>query len=527
MAKHHGARSSKASPSLEITLAGIKESRIRNDLRQASHLLAHAERLFPGSAEVLVEIGYVQLSSNRVSEAEATFRQALSLNPNLIEAAVGLIKALMTTGRLPQAENLARDLSIRFPDDLTIGQLLSQILIDQGRLQDAIDLLKKVVTTHPNSVTALNSLAKRLSEIGDFEQSQKVFERAIDQDPTNAFAYLGWVQSRRVQEADRGMINAMEANASSSKLDEKDRIQISFALGKAFDDLGEYETAMNHFRNANLLRDGVSTKKQPYQPELYEQLFRLTCEIFTSETIQRLQTKADHKPTPIFIVGMFRSGTTLVEQILSSHSLVTAGGEIQYWLDISGACFDHNKRSFDFPRAVAMRRPYQDRLRSLGPTTEFVTDKMPGNYRVLGLLRILFPNAKFIHCVRNPIDTCLSIYMTAFNQPPNYASDPKKLVMTYRLYEQFMQHWKSNLDPSSIHEIYYETLVRHPEETTRALLNFCELDFETACLKPEENLRTVSTASIWQSRQPIYQSATEKWRRYEPWLGELIQLQEP
>jgi len=527
MAKHHGARSSKASPSLGAILAEIRESRSKKDLQKASRLVGQAEKLFPGSAEVLVETGYLHLSTNRLAEADASFRQALSLNPNLIEASSGLIKVLMATGKLRQAEDLARDLSNQFPDDLTIGQLLSQILIDQSRLPEAIEVLQKVVTTHPGSVTTLNSLAKRLSEVGDFEQSQRVFEQAIDLDPTNAFAYLGWVQSRRVNEADRGMVQAMEVNASSPKLHEQARTQILFALGKALDDLGDYEKAMETFHKANLLRDSISTKKQPFQPELYEQLFGLTRQIFTSEAIQRLQTKASSKPTPIFIVGMFRSGTTLVEQILSSHSHVSAGGEIQYWLDVSAACFDHNKRSFDFPRAVAMRRPYQDRLQSLGSTSEFVTDKMPGNYRALGLLRILFPNAKFVHCVRNPIDTCLSIYMTAFNQPPNYASDPKKLVMTYRLYEQFMQHWKSNLEANSIHEVRYETLVQQPEETTRALLNFCELDFETACLRPEENLRSVSTASIWQARQPIYQSATEKWRRYEPWLGALNQLQEP
>ncbi len=526
MAKHHGAGSSKTGPSLDSILADIEEARSRNDLRQASRLLAIAEKLFPSSAVIQVAIGNLLLSSNKPQEAEASFRHALRLDPHISEAAHGQVKVLMAMGNLPQAERVARDFLVQIPNDLTLGQLLSQTLIDQGRLREAIELLQTVVTAHPTSVAATNSLAKRLSEVGDFETSRKTFELAIQLDPKNAFAYYGWVQSKRVSEPDLGMVKAMEAIVSSQKLDEKDRLQILFALGKAFDDLGNYELAMSYYREANLLRDSVSTKQQPFKPEAYEQLFNLTCEIFGSETIKEVQTKALDGPTPMFIVGMFRSGTTLVEQILSSHSHVTAGGEIQYWLDTSAACFDQPKRAFDFARAIAMRRPYQARLQSLG-TTEYVTDKMPGNYRVLGLLRILFPRAKFIHCVRHPVDTCLSIYMTAFNQPPNYASDPRKLVITYKLYQRFIEHWKSALGANNIHEVRYEDLVRQPEETTRALLEFCELNFETACLSPEKNIRSVSTASAWQARQPIYQSATEKWRRYEPWLGELSQMLEP
>jgi hypothetical protein len=252
--------------------------------------------------------------------------------------------------------------------------------------------------------------------------------------------------------------------------------------------------------------------------------FQLTREIFTKENIESRQSGYASAPTPIFICGMFRSGTTLVEQILSSHSSVAAGGEIHYWLDLSAACFDLPNRTFDFERAIASRKPYQRHLRSISNSAPFVTDKLPGNYRILGLLRILYPGAKFIHCRRNSLDTCLSIYMTPFDRPPNYAGDPNKLVFTYELYRQTMELWNSVLGPDCIHEVCYEDLVEKPNGTIANLLGFCQLKLEDACLTPEQNSRPIHTASAWQARQPIYRSSKEKWRNYAPWLGEFRQL---
>ena len=526
MAKHSGAGSRKASPSLVTILTEVKASLSKNDIRQASRLLADADKLFPGSAAIQAGLGNVYLSTNRAPEAEVSFRQALILDPNLIEAATGLVKALMALGNLPQAESEARGFLVKYPNDLTLGLLISQALIDQGRLRDAVEFLRQVVTAHPTSVPAVNSLAKRLSEVGEFEASRKTFELAIQLDPTNAFAYLGWAQAKKIGGEDLGMVRAMERAATVSTLTESERIQLLFAIGKSYDDLAKFEEAMRSYREANSLRDQVSSRTNPFQPAVYEELFKLTQEIFTKETIARLKTTYESNPTPIFIVGMFRSGTTLVEQILSSHSHIAAGGEIQYWLDASAGCFNHPKHTFDFPRAVALRRPYQRQLVNYSATASYVTDKMPGNYRVLGLLRILFPKAKFIHCVRHPADICLSIFMTAFNTPPNYASDPEKLIYTYRLYQRTMNHWKAVLGPGEIHEIRYEDLVKDPEAIIRALISFCGLDLESGCLAPEKNNRSVSTASIWQARQPIYRTATEKWRRYEPWLNEFRQLLE-
>jgi len=380
------------------------------------------------------------------------------------------------------------------------------------------------VDAHPTAVTAVNALAKRLSEQGDFDESRELFERALSLDPSNGFAYLGWTQTKTVNVEDEPMVRAMESALLNRALDEADRMHILFALGKAHADLKLFQKSMAFYHEANEIRGRISQTRQPFQRDLNLSYFDLTRDIFTRETIESRRSNFKSCPTPIFIVGMFRSGTTLVEQILSSHSSVAAGGELQYWLDNSAACFDHQRRSFDFERAKVLRMPYQQQLRSLSNSAKFVTDKTPGNYRLLGLLKILYPEAKIIHCTRHPLDTCLSIYTTAFNTPPNYASDPEKLVFTYQLYRQTMDHWKAALGAGNIHEICYEDLIEHPESVTRQMLEFCELDFEEACLFPERNERSVSTASVWQVRQPIYQSSIEKWRRFEPWLGEFRKL---
>jgi tetratricopeptide (TPR) repeat protein len=405
-----------------------------------------------------------------------------------------------------------------------LGQLLAQILIDQGMTSEAIQILRSLVAAYPTAVTSINILAKRLSDRGDFDESRTYLEQVIAVDKANSFAYLSWVQTKTVTVEDMDMVRSIEAAQSIRSLTEVDRMRIQFALGKAYGDLENFQTSMDSYRQANEIRESLSQKAKPFQKERVQGTLDLTREIFTKTNIESRQSDYNSMPTPIFIVGMFRSGTTLVEQILSNHTAVVAGGEMPYWMEVGADCFDHTRKSFDFDRAKALRKPYQLKLNRLSSNARYVTDKMPGNYRLLGLLRILFPRAKFIHCTRHPVDTCLSIYMTPFNTPPNYASDPEKLIFNYRLYRQTMDHWCVALGPGDIHEVRYEDLIEDPDTVTRKMLSFCELEFEEACLSPESNERTIATASAWQVRQPIYRSSVQKWRQYEPWLGEFRSL---
>ena len=221
---------------------------------------------------------------------------------------------------------------------------------------------------------------------------------------------------------------------------------------------------------------------------------------------------------------MPRSGTTLVEQIFSSHPLVAAGGELPFWrqrVQTGAAVFGPDAR-LDIARRVA--GDYLATLRVVSPTAARVTDKTPFNFAHLGLIRQMFPFATIVHCRRAPIDTCLSNFMTNFAAQYDFAADRGSLVFFYRQYQRLMAHWRSVLPPERFIEVDYETLVADPEPLTRRLIEISGLDWDDACLAPHQNQRRVTTASIWQARQPIYRTSVERWRRYEPWLGELRTL---
>ncbi|MGH7025197.1 MAG: sulfotransferase family protein [Caulobacteraceae bacterium] len=289
-----------------------------------------------------------------------------------------------------------------------------------------------------------------------------------------------------------------------------------FALGKAHDDIGDYGAAIRHFDAANKIRakfaafDGAA---------LATRVDRLIAETPRSSFDAAVGVS---DATPILIVGMPRSGTTLVEQILSSHARVAAGGELSFWADRDRRGDDLLGLSEDQLEAVAS--DYLTTLRNISPDAERVTDKMPFNFGLLGVIHRALPRAMFVHCRRHPIDTCLSIFSTSFEAAMDFAGDRRSLLAFYRQYQRLMDHWREVLPPDRLIEVDYEALVADPEPHTRRLVAACGLPWDEACLSPQNNRRRVTTASLWQARQPIYRSSVERWRRYEPWLGELREL---
>jgi hypothetical protein len=227
---------------------------------------------------------------------------------------------------------------------------------------------------------------------------------------------------------------------------------------------------------------------------------------------------------PVLIVGMPRSGSTLLEQILSSHPEIGSAGELFFWHPHGLEWGRAGLRHLNPQHLGAIGDDYVRLLRASAPNALRVIDKNLLNFQWLGLIWQAFPNARFIHCRRHPVDTCLSIYFTLFMLPQDYMSDRGDLAFCYRQYERLMGHWRRVLPPDRFIEVDYQALVEDREREARRLIAFCGLDWDDACLKHEANRRPVRTASVWQARQPIYRSSLERWRRYEPWLGELRQL---
>ena len=228
--------------------------------------------------------------------------------------------------------------------------------------------------------------------------------------------------------------------------------------------------------------------------------------------------------TPLLIVGMPRSGTTLVEQIVSSHPAIAAGGELPFWPRRPSGPGIAEATSLTPQSAHDLSREYLALLRRIGPHASRVTDKAPFNFHRLGLIHLLLPKARIIHCRRHPVDTCLSMYFLHFSERIEFVSDKGDLAFAYRQYARLMEHWRAVLPPDRLIDVDYENLIADREAVTRRLIAFTGLDWHDACLEPERNERTVTTTSLWQARQPVYTTSVARWRRYEPWLGELRQL---
>ena len=236
---------------------------------------------------------------------------------------------------------------------------------------------------------------------------------------------------------------------------------------------------------------------------------------------------AEAERQPVFILGMPRSGTTLVEQILSSHPHVAAGGELPFWSKVSRSRGSSANELSDALGLAKSAEDYRVLLAELGPGARRVTDKWPLNFEQIGLILTGLPDARIIHCRRHPVDTCLSMFFQNFWEGNEFAWDRGDLVFFYRQYERLMAHWRRVLPPDQLLELDYEKLIANREAETRRVLAFVGLDRDDACLAHERNTRVVKTASVWQARQPIYTTSVERWRRYEPWLGELRALLPP
>ena len=307
----------------------------------------------------------------------------------------------------------------------------------------------------------------------------------------------------------------------------QDRDFLHFAAGKIADDRGDYETAFNHYREGNRLRELV------FDRAAHRDLVARIESTFSSDEVRALRCRGTGNETeePVFIVGMPRSGTTLVEQILASHPEVVGAGELPDIRAIAGT-LPRYAGGKPYPEAVAdlpvpAFRGFADHYLSLRerirePETRRVIDKMPGNFLHVGLVRLLFPKARVIHLVRDARDTCLSCWFHRFRSGHEYASDLDDLGFYYRLQERLMEFWKREL-PGFVHTLYYEELIEDPESRVLELLAFCGLDWDPACLRFHETRRPVATASNSQVRRPLNRSGLARWKHYEGHLDPLFE----
>jgi tetratricopeptide (TPR) repeat protein len=452
--------------------------------------------------------------------AVGALRRAVALAPKLADAHARIGTLLLGLSRRTEAiASLRRAAAVAPQAD--IGRLsLAKALMAEEQQDEAAAVLRRMLARSPNHFDARKMLGDVLSFSGQFEAAGLEYQRAIDTGRQPISAYHSLVMSRKLTEADRPLIEGMQRHLRAGRLQDFSLMILHFSLGKALDDVKDYAGAIEHFDAANQLRHRASKLDRTQLVTQFDGLI----ERFTPDYFAKFAALGSDDETPLMVLGMPRSGTTLTEQIISSHPAVVGGGELPYWLEAGPAWDAKGMRSLTAENAQRIAQDYLTVLRDLGPDAVRVTDKMPPNFMWVGLIHLIFPKARIIHCKRNPIDTCLSIYSTYFTSRMDFAADRGDLVFFYRQYLRLMAHWQKVLPPEVYYETTYEDLVADRDVRSRELVAFCGLDWNDACLVPEQNERQVRTASVWQARQPVYRTPVERWRRYEPWLGELRDL---
>jgi tetratricopeptide (TPR) repeat protein len=535
-------------------LAEIRELRDAGRFLEAQRLAEEYIGAHPQEAAGYAELGLIQLHAGRAAEALSTLLRAVRLSPKvgLYHESAGF--ALEALGRDAEAITAYRTAIACNPSPPTVHERLGNLLMTherdaeaaacfreaaasgepsrrqanlatalrlEGKLDEAVATLTRAIRgPEPTAVNRL-ALAGILRERGDFKEAIEHLEAATEGTPSEAAsAYHAIAHCKRITEDDRPMIAPLTALIEYRSVPQSAHESAQFALGKMYNDLGEYEAAMRHYEAGNRL----VARRHPFDRAQFGASVSRVIASTGADFLSAHTGLGDPSERPLLIVGMPRSGTTLVEQILSSHRSVTAGDELPFWNRAAQAFAQLTDEAAIGEWLAAIGARYVDELGRRAPGARRVTDKTPGNFLWLGLYHLALPRGRIIHCRRHPLDTCLSNYFTLFLAPMSYTYDKGDLAFYYRAYRRLMAHWRTVLPREVLLEIDYEELVADPEPVTRRMLEFLGLEWDAACLRPEENRRIVRTASQWQVRQKTYRDSVDRWRRYEPWLDELASL---
>ena len=503
-------------------LRAAERARAATRLPEAEALCRRALTARPNSAEPAALLGLVLADLKRPKEAIACYRRAIALDPKRAATHNNLGIALKALGRHEAAiESFRRALALK-PDFVLAHLNLGDALRESGQVEAAVASYRRALVLKPDSFEAHNNLGIALRQLGEAETAVAGYRRALEIRPGDADVLYNLSIAKRFA-ADSPEIAEAEAALGADGLSERQRGLLHFALGKMYDDCGLHEKAFAHFREGNRLK-----RPRLDRAARVEDTSRLIA-AFSKGLLRRLRPVGHESERPVFIVGMPRSGTTLVEQIVASHPRAFGGGELGGITGIAGdlgkalaadAPYPENVRRMSAAVARSMAARYLKRLHALSPDAERVTNKGVALYLHLGLAAILFPGARILHVRRDPLDTCLSCYFHYFTGAQDFTYDLEDLGLYYRQYERLMAHWRRAL-PRPILEVRYEELVADQEAVSRRIIAFLGLEWDDRCLEFYRTKRAVQTASADQVRRPIYASSVGRWRAYEAHLGPL------
>jgi tetratricopeptide (TPR) repeat protein len=475
-----------------LRLQQASQAQMAGDLvyAESSYRALIAEKA--AAPELFYNLALICIHKARPKEAQSLLKKTLALNPGFTDARVRLAELYQQGGNIDQAISSCQRVLSGQPGHVVAKYLLANLYKAQGKLKEASEYYEQIMRAQP-----------------DYTQAH--------------FTYSG---IHKYREPDDPHIHSMLELYQKKNLQAENRTQLAFALAKAFEDVKEYPQAFKYMEEGNRLRYETFN----YAIDGDERLFSNIIRVFTREALSQVKVNAEQSDRPIFIVGMPRSGTSLVEKILASHSDVYGAGELSDFYALGVENFLGEKNDFQFQPLnaysndiyEAVGKAYLEKINLLSDKAKRITDKLPFNFMMIGLIKMALPKAKIIHCNRDARDVCLSVYKQNFTtQNYRFAYDLKTVGQFHNLYRMLMKHWHEVL-PGEIYDIEYEALTQNPEHEIRNLLAACDLEWQDSCLDFDKTPGLVTTASFYQVRQPMYTSSVSLWQKYEEFLQPLL-----
>ncbi|MAI02757.1 MAG: hypothetical protein CMP40_02880 [Rickettsiales bacterium] len=471
-------------------------------------------KLSPKDAEAHNNLGVTQQELGKLEEAQASYTKAIELKPDYAEAHNNLGNTQLEMGKLKEAEASYSQAVYFKPEYAKVHSKLGITLQEMGKLEEAKESYSRAIGVKPDYAEAHSNLGNTLKQLGKFEEAKKSYEQAIALKPNLAEVHRNLTLIKRYDSRDEQYLKMKELYLDK-EISEEQLCHINFGLAKVYEDLEEFEQAYSHYSEGNALRKKLLNYKIARDVELFSQIKTRYPQLVQNSV---LPTKSLKDPTPIFILGMPRSGTTLVEQIISSHSQVSGAGELPFVNQLGGS-LARGLAEINNDALQVFRREYLTKIQKLAKKNSIITDKMPQNFRFIGLIITTMPESKIVHVKRSPAAVCWANYKQYFETKNlGYCYDLDDIIQYYRLYENLMEFWKNSLD-TKIYDLDYEVLVENQDSETRKLIAFLNLDWDENCLSPHTNSRSISTASNIQVRKKVYQGSSQQWKKFKPFLN--------
>jgi len=511
-------------PLIHSTLASILARTER--LKDATQVAIIGLKSFPAAFDLLVLLGNLYRIERNFPESVSYYKKALVITPNADLVHFNLSLSLAPLGLFDESEHYCKT-AISINPSLTQAKIhLSSLLLQQNKLEEAKSVLISIPEADNNYLSAIYSLANILKSEGELAKSSDYYQQVISLNPAFTQAHFSYSSIHKYQSLADPHIAIMEKQLQTNNLHTDQKIQLSFALAKAHEDCKNFDRSFDFFDQGNRLR----CQGFDYDIKSDKLFIESIINSFDDKILPKVKSAKNNDKKPIFIVGMPRSGTSLVEKIISTHSEVYGAGELENFFRLATSSFlneannylfkDINKVSSSIFQELG--ESYIQDITKLSNNCSRVTDKLPFNMLMIGVIKLVFPDAKIIHCTRNPIDNCFAIFKKNFaTDNYRFGYNLTTLGQFHKLYQGLMKHWHDTF-PNSIYDIKYESLVSNPEEEIKALIHACDLDWQDDCLNFSQSNAVVKTASAYQVRQPIYKSSVEQWKNFEPYLSELI-----